>query len=157
MPILYDTMDAFLPNRSPDARCNPSMLLNLPLLALFSDIPSDHWLRDRQRTKIQTSCFFTYDRSLQRARSMLQPDNPTHSRLSARLFRDLQNRTVTLNNMTWTLILNISPDSGLVDDTPFISQLSMSASWISFHPQDFCQTQLDPLLPCSLSPWSPSK
>ncbi|KAG1042538.1 hypothetical protein G6F43_011881 [Rhizopus delemar] len=144
-------------NRSPDARCNPSTLLNLPLLALFSNIPSNHWLRDRQRTKIQANCFFTYDRSLQRVRPMLQPDNPTHPRLSARLFRDLQNRTVTLNNMTWNLILNISPDPGLIDDTPFLFWLSRSTPWISFHPQEFRQTQLDLLLPCSPSPWSPSK
>ncbi|KAG1138258.1 hypothetical protein G6F37_010761 [Rhizopus arrhizus] len=129
----------------------------LPLLALFSDIPSDHWLLSHSRSKLQANQFFTYDQSLHRVRPLLRPDSPTYPRLSGRLVRDLQNRTVTLNKMIWNLILNNYPDPGSADDFPFVSWLTRSVDWISFHPQDYRQTQSDILLTYSLSTLPPLK
>ncbi|KAG1045508.1 hypothetical protein G6F43_011259 [Rhizopus delemar] len=42
LPIMYDAIDSFLKKGSPDVHCNPYILLNLPLLILFSAIPSGH-------------------------------------------------------------------------------------------------------------------
>ncbi|KAG0751219.1 hypothetical protein G6F62_011169 [Rhizopus arrhizus] len=42
LPTMYEAMDSFLKKDSPDVRCNPSTLLGLPFLALFSAIPSGH-------------------------------------------------------------------------------------------------------------------
>ncbi|KAG1139383.1 hypothetical protein G6F37_013166 [Rhizopus arrhizus] len=94
---MYEAMDSFLKKGCSDVQCNPSTLLSLPLLALFSDIPSGHWLLSHNRSKL----------------------------LPGRLVRDLQNRTVTLNNI-WNLILNNHPDPGSVDDFPFVSWLTRS-------------------------------
>ncbi|KAG1271728.1 hypothetical protein G6F65_012202 [Rhizopus arrhizus] len=157
LPTMYEAMDSFLQKGSPDVCCNPSTLLSLPLLALFSDIPSGHWLLSHNRSKLQANQFFTYDQSLQRVRPLLRPDSPPYPRLSGRLVRDLQNRTVTLNNMTWNLILNDYPDLGSVDDFPFVSWLTRSVDWISFHPQEYRQTQSDTLLTHPLSTLSPLK
>ncbi|KAG0927124.1 hypothetical protein G6F32_012977 [Rhizopus arrhizus] len=66
LPTMYEAMDSFLQKGSPDVCCNPSTLLSLPLLALFSDIPSGHWLLSHNRSKLQANQFFTYDQSLQR-------------------------------------------------------------------------------------------
>ncbi|KAG1135701.1 hypothetical protein G6F37_012597 [Rhizopus arrhizus] len=119
IPTMYWAMDSFLKKGCPDVRCNSSTLLSLPLLALFSDIPSGHWLLSHNRSKLQANQFFTYDQSLHRLRPLLRLDSPPYPRLSGRLVRNLQNRTVTLNNMTWNLILNNYPDLGSVDDFPF--------------------------------------
>ncbi|KAG0818835.1 hypothetical protein G6F18_012805 [Rhizopus arrhizus] len=154
---MYEAMDSFLQKSSPDVCCNPSTLLSLPLLALFSDIPSGHWLLSHNRSKLQANQFFTYDQSLHRVRPLLRPDSPPYPRLSGRLVRDLQNRTVTLNNMTWNLILNDYPDPCSVDDFPFVSWLTRSVDWISFHPQDYRQTLSNTLLTHPLSTLSPLK
>ncbi|KAG0780006.1 hypothetical protein G6F21_012333 [Rhizopus arrhizus] len=157
LPTMYEAMDSFLQKSSPDVCCNPSTLLSLPLLALFSDIPSGHWLLSHNRSKLQANQFFTYDQSLHRVRPLLRPDSPPYPRLSGRLVRDLQNRTVTLNNMTWNLILNDYPDPCSVDDFPFVSWLTRSVDWISFHPQDYRQTLSNTLLTHPLSTLSPLK
>ncbi|KAG0964173.1 hypothetical protein G6F31_006966 [Rhizopus arrhizus] len=137
LPTMYEAMDSFLKKGCSDVQCNPSTLLSLPLLALFSDIPSGHWLLSHNRSKS--------------VRPLLRPDSPPYPRLSGRLVRDLQNRTVTLNNMTWNLILNDYPDPGSIDDFPFVSWLTRTVDWISFHPQDYRQTQSDTLLTHPLS------
>ncbi|KAG1456837.1 hypothetical protein G6F46_005112 [Rhizopus delemar] len=78
---------------------------------------------------MQARLFFTYDTSLQRIRPLLRPDSPHYPRLAAWLLRDLNNRIITLNNMTWALILNLSPDLGQIDDSPFVSWLTRSPDW----------------------------
>ncbi|KAG0867469.1 hypothetical protein G6F16_008750 [Rhizopus arrhizus] len=117
LPTMYEAMDSFLKKGCSDVQCNPSTLLSLPLLALFSDIPSGHWLLSHNRSKS--------------VRPLLRPDSPPYPRLSGRLVRDLQNRTVTLNNMTWNLILNDYPDPGSVDDFPFVSWLTRTPEFKS--------------------------
>ncbi|KAG1137339.1 hypothetical protein G6F37_011427 [Rhizopus arrhizus] len=62
---------------------------------------------------------------------MLASDSPPHPRLSARLIRDLQNRTVKLNDMTWQVILNTSTDPDNVTDYPFVTWLTRSLEWVS--------------------------
>ncbi|KAG1452906.1 hypothetical protein G6F46_009499 [Rhizopus delemar] len=74
-----------------------------------------------------------------------------------RRLRELHNRTITLNKMTWNLILNNYPDRDSVDDFPFVSWLSRSVDWISFHPQVYRQSQSDVLLTYSLSILPPPK
>ncbi|KAG0778408.1 hypothetical protein G6F57_013194 [Rhizopus arrhizus] len=57
--------------------------------------------------------------------------------------------------MTWNLILNDYSDPGSIDDFPFVSWLTQSVDWISFHPQDYRQTQSNTLLTyplCTLPP-----
>ncbi|KAG1180285.1 hypothetical protein G6F36_010434 [Rhizopus arrhizus] len=129
MSTLYMVMDSFLPKRFSMVRCTPATLLCLPLLSLFSHIPDAHWLRKLQRLKMQARLFFTYDISLQCIRPLLRPDSPHYPRLAAWLLRDLNNRIITLNNMTWALILNLSPDLGQIDDSPFVSWLTRSPDW----------------------------
>ncbi|KAG0732180.1 hypothetical protein G6F62_014600 [Rhizopus arrhizus] len=51
LPTMYEAMDSFLKKGCSDVQCNPSTLLSLPLLALFSDIPSGHWLLSHNRSK----------------------------------------------------------------------------------------------------------
>ncbi|KAG1458114.1 hypothetical protein G6F46_007032 [Rhizopus delemar] len=141
IPTVYDTTDSFFKKGFPDARHNPSILLSLPLLALVSIIPSGHWLLGHNRSKVQANQFFTYDPSF-------------HRTLFGGLVRDSQNRTVTLNKMTWNLILNGSLDLGPVGDFPFVLWLTRSVDWISFRPQDYRQTLSDTLLiyPLSILP-----
>ncbi|KAG0748343.1 hypothetical protein G6F57_007907 [Rhizopus arrhizus] len=94
-------MDSFLSNGIPEVQCNPSTLFCLPIWSLFSEIPDGHWLQSPHRSKSRARHYFTYDPSLQRIRLMLASDSPPPPRLSVRLLRDLQNRTVKLNDMTW--------------------------------------------------------
>ncbi|KAG1381406.1 hypothetical protein G6F60_002045 [Rhizopus arrhizus] len=128
LPTMYKAMDSFLKKGCSDVQCNPSTLLSLPLLALFSDIPSGHWLLSHNHSKL----------------------------LSGHLVRDLQNRTVTLNNI-WNLILNNHPDPGSVDDFSFVSWLTRSIDWISFHLQNYRQTQSDIFLTYPLRTLFPLK
>ncbi|KAG0780139.1 hypothetical protein G6F21_012267 [Rhizopus arrhizus] len=151
LPALYTTMDSFLSNGMSEVQCNPSTLLYLPICSLFSEIPDGHWLRSPHRSKSQARHYFTYDQSLKRIRPMLASDSPPHPRLSARLLRDLQNRTVKLNDMTWQVILNTSTDPGSVTDYPFVTWLTRSFEWVSFCPRVYRQTQLDSMLPCPAS------
>ncbi|KAG1391074.1 hypothetical protein G6F58_012801 [Rhizopus delemar] len=147
LPTMYEAMDSFLQKGSPDVFCNPSTLLSLPLLALFLDIPSGHWLLSHNRSKLQANQFFTYDQSLHRVRPLLQPYSPPYPRLSGRLVRDLQNRTVTLNNMTWNLILNDYPDPGSVDDFPFVSLPADPVRHTSYPPTFyFISSQVETIL-----------
>ncbi|KAG1040050.1 hypothetical protein G6F43_012369 [Rhizopus delemar] len=151
LPALYTTMDSFLSNGMPEVQCNPSTLLCLPICSLFSEIPDGHWLRSPHRSKSRARHYFTHDQSLQRIRPMLASDSPPHPRLSARLLRDLQNRTVKLNEMTWQVILNTSIDPGSVTDYPFVTWLTRSFEWVSFCPRVYRQAQLDSMLPCPAS------
>ncbi|KAG1041244.1 hypothetical protein G6F43_012130 [Rhizopus delemar] len=151
LPALYTTMDSFLNNGMPEVQCNPSTLLCLPICSLFSEIPDGHWLRSPHRSKSRARHYFTYDQSLKRIRPMLRSDSPSHPRLSARLLRDLQNRTVKLNEMTWQVILNTSTDPGSVTDYPFVTWLTRSFDWVSFCPRVYRQNQLDSMLPCPAS------
>ncbi|KAG1048807.1 hypothetical protein G6F43_008830 [Rhizopus delemar] len=66
----------------------------------------------------------------------------------ARLLRDVQNRTVKLNDMTWQIILSTSTDPGSVTDYPFVTCLTKSLELVSFCPRVYRQTQLDAMLPC---------
>lgn len=52
--------------------------------------------------------------------------------------------------MAWNLILNNYPDQGSVDDFPFVSWLTQSFGWISFHPQDYRHIQSNALLTCPI-------
>ncbi|KAG0780710.1 hypothetical protein G6F57_006853 [Rhizopus arrhizus] len=142
LPTMYEAMDSFLKKGCSDVQCNPSTLLSLPLLALFSDIPSGHWLLSHNRSKL--------------VRPLPRPDSPLYLRLSGRLVQDLQNRTVTLNNI-WNLILNNHPDPGSVDDFSFASWLTRSIDWISFHLQNYRQTQSDIFLTYPLRTLFPLK
>ncbi|KAG1459414.1 hypothetical protein G6F55_004775 [Rhizopus delemar] len=47
--------------------------------------------------------------------------------------------------MTWALILNLSPDLGQVDDSPFVSWLTRSPDWILYSPKVFRQNQIPTL------------
>ncbi|KAG1054756.1 hypothetical protein G6F43_003240 [Rhizopus delemar] len=52
LPAMFEAMDSFLKKDSSDVRCNPSTLLRLPLLDLFSAIPSGHWLLSHNRSNL---------------------------------------------------------------------------------------------------------
>jgi hypothetical protein len=41
-------------------RCNASTLLQLPMQALFANIPSDHWLQSRTKMQTQAYQFFIF-------------------------------------------------------------------------------------------------
>ncbi|KAG1355678.1 hypothetical protein G6F62_002275 [Rhizopus arrhizus] len=103
---------------------------------MFAKLPTTINLRSPHRSKSRARHYFTYDQSLQRIRPMLATDSPPHPRLSARLLRDLQNRTVKLNDMTWQVILNTSTDPGNVTDYPFVTWLTRSLEWVSFCPRN---------------------
>ncbi|KAG1544709.1 hypothetical protein G6F49_011006 [Rhizopus delemar] len=147
LPVLYTTMDSFLSNGIPEAHCNPSTLLCLPICSRFLKIPDGHWLRSSHRSKSRARHYFTYDQSLKRIRPTLASDSPPQPRLSARLLRDLQNRTAKLNEMTWQVILNTSTDAGRVTDYPFVTWLTRSLEWIPFCPRVCRQIHLNSMLP----------
>lgn len=82
---------------------------------------------------------------------MLETGSPPHTRLSARLLRDIHNRIVKLNDMTWHTIFHTYADPGNVTEDPFVTWLTRTVDWVSFRPQANRQKQLDSLFPCSFS------
>ncbi|EIE78403.1 hypothetical protein RO3G_03107 [Rhizopus delemar RA 99-880] len=157
LPALYDTVDSFPRHGLEHVRCNPATLLQLPILALFAHVPPDHWLRSPRRSKLQAHQFFTFDSVRRCIRPLLAPDGPPFPRLSSWLTRDLQRRIISLNDLTWSLILHETTDVGTVDDTPFVSWFTRSSYWYLFDSKVFRLNQLSSLLPLSFSTWSSQK
>lgn len=69
--------------------------------------------------------------------------------LSARLVRDLKNKTITLNSMTWHLTLSSPFDSGIIKVSSFVTRLARSVEWMFYSPTLYRQTIQKTLLPCS--------
>ncbi|KAG1612722.1 hypothetical protein G6F44_013375 [Rhizopus delemar] len=120
-------------------------------------VPPDHWLRSPRRSKLQAHQFFTFDSVRRCIRPLLAPDGPPFPRLSSWLTRDLQRRIISLNDLTWSLILHETTDVGTVDDTPFVSWFTRSSYWYLFDSKVFRLNQLSSLLPLSFSTWSSQK
>jgi hypothetical protein len=74
-------------------------------------------------------------------------DRPTIPRLAAQLLRDIQNRTVKLNNLIWPLILQQNQSVGDIDDTPFVDLFTSSPQWIAYKPKIFRLSLIQKLLP----------
>jgi hypothetical protein len=81
----------------------------------------------------------------------------TPPRLFSRLVWDLQYRIIQLNNMLWYLILNSSPDPGSIDDSRFVTCLTIFVDWLSFCPLIYQQTLQGILLPYSPFVLPPAK
>ncbi|KAG0789707.1 hypothetical protein G6F16_008397 [Rhizopus arrhizus] len=144
LPALYDTVDSFPRHGLEHVRCNPATLLQLPILALFAHVPPDHWLRSPRRSKLQAHQFFTFDSVRRCIRPLLAPDGPPFPRLSSLLVRDFQRRIISLNNLTWSLILHENTDVGIVDDTPFVSWFTRSSYWYLFDSKQFWSLKIAP-------------
>ncbi|KAG0941011.1 hypothetical protein G6F32_008588 [Rhizopus arrhizus] len=110
-----------------------------------------------RRSKLQAHQFFTFDSVRRCIRPLLAPDGPPFPRLSSWLARDLQRRIISLNDLTWSLILHETTDVGTVDDTPFVSWFTRSSYWYLFDSKVLCLNQLSSLLPYSFSTWSSQK
>lgn len=157
LPALYNTVDSFPRHGLEHVQCNPATLLQLPILALFAHVPPDHWLRSPRRSKLQAHQFFTFNSVRRRIRPLLAPDGPQLPRLFSWLTRDLQRRIISLNDLTWSLILHETTDVGTVDDTPFVSWFTRSSYWYLSDSKVFRLNQLSRLLSLSFSTWSSQK
>ncbi|KAG0758316.1 hypothetical protein G6F57_010040 [Rhizopus arrhizus] len=120
MVNIFAAMDSFGLDDLPSVTCNVATFLVLPLSSVLALTPEDYWTTRPRHSKLKVSQYFTFDSSFGCVRPQVSIDHPTTPRLAAQLLRDVQNRTVKLNNLIWPLILQQNQSSGVVHDTPFV-------------------------------------
>ncbi|KAG1144336.1 hypothetical protein G6F38_006425 [Rhizopus arrhizus] len=147
MVNIFAAMDSFGLDDIPSVTCNAATLLVLPLSSVLALTPEDYWTTKPRHSKLKVSQYFTFDSSFGCVRPQVSIDHPTTPRLAAQLLRDVQNRTVKLNNLIWPLILQQNQSFGVVDDTPFVDLFLSSRQWITYKPKLFRFSLTQQLLP----------
>ncbi|KAG0806624.1 hypothetical protein G6F20_010985 [Rhizopus arrhizus] len=147
MVNIFAAMDSFGLDDLPSVTCNVATLFVLPLSSVLALTPEDYWTTKPRHSKLKVSQYFTFDSSFGCIRPQVSIDHPTTPRLAAQLLRDVQNRTVKLNNLIWPLILQQNQSFGVVDDTPFVDLFLSSRQWITYKPKLFRFSLTQQLLP----------
>ncbi|KAG1139410.1 hypothetical protein G6F38_009853 [Rhizopus arrhizus] len=143
MVNIFAAMDSFDLEDLQTVSCNAATLLVLPLSSVLALTPEDYWTTKSRHNKLKVSQFFTFDRSFGYFRPQVSINRPTAPRLAAQLLRDVQNRTVKLNNLIQSV--------GDIDDTPFVDLFTSSPQWIAYKPKIFRLSLIQKLLPTSSS------
>ncbi|KAG1140784.1 hypothetical protein G6F37_009191 [Rhizopus arrhizus] len=147
MVNIFAAMDSFGLDDLPSVTCNVATLLALPLSSVLALTPEVYWTTKPRHSTLKVSQYFTCDSSFGCVRPQVSIDHPTTPRLAAQLLRDVQNRTVKLNNLIWPLILQQNQSFGVVDDTPFVDLFLSSRQWITYKPKLFRFSLTKQLLP----------
>ncbi|KAG1468665.1 hypothetical protein G6F56_003703 [Rhizopus delemar] len=144
---IFSAMDSFGLDELHSVTCNAVTALVLPISSVLALTSEEYWTTKPRHSKLKISQFFTFDRSFGCIRPQVSVDRPSTPRLTAQLLRDVQNRTVKLNNLLWPLILQQNQLVGDIDDTRFIDFFTSSPPWVAYKPKLFRLSLTQKLLP----------
>ncbi|KAI8364594.1 hypothetical protein BD560DRAFT_448405 [Blakeslea trispora] len=119
MHSIFETLDLITDRVTLDnTMCTPATMACLPLHALFTDIPTDHWILTRRPNILLVDHFFLFGPIRRCLRPRTRGDQPIFPRLSARLWQDLMvNNSLTYATRFVETLVNPPESLGLFDNS----------------------------------------
>lgn len=130
----------------------PATWLRLPLKTIITSAPENYWINGKHGTELING-YFCFDPDIGCLRPLLplkvtstaNPDLIRHPILSARLLRDILNRTITLHASFRHHLTTWDQPLGAIIDQPMISTFTQLDSWKNFKARDHRLRLLDRL------------